>query len=112
MMYYITSTKSLSHKSRYLSWENLDPNISSALTFDCFNPHETSCQAAVGRGERNPEIMAISNQDNNTLNNPIDRSDLDSSDWAKQIFDRLSNILSSESSSSNLLERDFLNKNV
>ena len=67
---------------------------------------------AVGKDEGNPEIMVISNQDNNTLYNPIDRLDLDSSDWAEQIFDRLSNILSSESSSFNLLERDFFDKNV
>lgn len=105
-------TKNLFHKSICLSWKNLGQNSPSILTLDCFNPQEISCHVG-GWGEKeNSEILAISNQYKNTLDDLIDSSDSESLDWARIIDVRICNTSRSEVSSADLLEGNYLDEDV
>ena len=82
------------------------------LTSDCFNPQETGCQAGSWEGVRNIEIVAISNQYKDTLDDLIDSSDLESLDWVEQIDKKSRNAPMSEGSSADLSEKDCLDEDL
>lgn len=62
--------------------------------------------------KKNSEIVAIPNRYKDTLNNLIDNSDAEFSDWLRLNNKGLRNLLKSKSSLMRFLKRDYLDKDV
>lgn len=108
----MTNTKILFYNSVCLSWKNLGQNLSSTSTLKYFNLQETGYQVGSWEKLENSEIVAISNQYKDTLDDFIDSLDLESPDQSGPIDERSYNALISEGNLADLLERIYLDKNL